>query len=177
MIYREIHLGEYSERTGAAYKMAALIEMLATTDDADVIVEFEEQISEHYADFGEWATMLLDRANDLESSIGSIEAEITRLRALMAERTARVERIRGAVIRYMSETATSELFTDLYTIRLRKNPPAVEVRDEALVPAEFRKVTVVEKESIDKKAIAEQLKMGIPVDGCSLVTRFRLEVK
>lgn len=177
MIYREYHVDDAGERTASAYKVAALIDTLATTDDPELIVEFEERIAEQYADFADWAVMMLDRASDLEATIDSIDAEITRLRALKEQRQARAQRFRNAIIRYMSETAATEILTDRFTVSLRKNPPAVEVRDEALVPAEFRKVTIVEKQNIDKKAIAEQLKTGIPVEGCSLVTRFRLDIK
>lgn len=176
-IYRETHLGDATERTSAAWKMAALIDAIATTDDPEVIVEFEERLSETYGDFGEWAVKLLDRANDVEATVGSIDAEITRLRALKAQREARAERLRGAIVRYMSETACTELFTDLYTVKLRKNPPSVEITDEAIIPAAYRKIVVKETETIDKKAIAEALKHGNLVDGANLVTRFRLEVK
>lgn len=176
-IYRETHAGDATERTSAGWKMAALIDAIATTDDPEVIVEFEERLSETYGDFGEWAVKLLDRANDVEATVGSIDAEITRLRALKAQREARAERLRGAIVRYMSETACTELFTDLYTVKLRKNPPSVEITDEAIIPAAYRKVVVKETETIDKKAIAEALKHGNLVDGANLVTRFRLEVK
>lgn len=176
-IYRETHAGDATERTSAAWKMAALIDAMATTDDPEVIVEFEERLSETYGDFGQWAVKLLDRANDVEATVGSIDAEITRLRALKAQREARAERLRGAIVRYMSETACTELFTDLYTVKLRKNPPSVEITDEAIIPAAYRKVVVKETETIDKKAIAEALKHGNLVDGANLVTRFRLEVK
>lgn len=176
-IYRETHLGEESERTASAWKMSALIDALATTDDPEVIVEFEERLSETYGEFGQWAVRLIDRANDLEATISSIDAEITRLRALKAQREARAERLRGAIVRYMSETACTELFTDLYTVKLRKNPPAVEITDEAIIPAAYRKVVVKETESIDKKAIAEAIKNGALVDGATIVTRYRLDVK
>ena len=177
MIYREYHIDDIGERTAAAYKMAAIIDMLATTDDPDVIVEFVERLTELYGEFGEWAVMMLDRAADLEATVDSIDAEITRLRALKEQRTARADRFRNAIIRYMSETAVSEMLTDRFTVRLRKNPPAVEIKDEAIVPAEYRRTVIKETETVDKKAIGEALKHGIPVDGCSLVTRYRLDLK
>lgn len=177
MTYRETHLGDATERTSAAWKFAELIQAIATTDDADLIVEFEERLSEVYGDFGQWAVMLLDKANDLEGTIDTIEAERSRLGALAAERRARAERLRGAIVRYMSETACTELFTDLYTVKLRKNPPAVEISDEVLIPDEYRKTVVKETVSIDKKAIKDAIAHGLVVPGASVTTRYRLEVK
>ena len=153
------------------------MQALTTTDDPEVIVEFEERLSEVYGEFGHWACLLLDKANDLQATIDAIEAERSRLGALAAERQARAERLRSAIVRYMSETACTELFTDLYTVKLRKNPPAVEISDEVLIPDEYRKTLVKETISIDKKAIKEAIAHGLLVPGASVVTKFRLEVK
>ena len=77
----------------------------------------------------------------------------------------------------MTDTDTAEIVTDLYTVKRRKNPPAVEIIDEVMIAEEFRRVQVVEKVSVDKKAIAELLKSGVPVEGATLKQTYRLEVK
>ena len=175
MIYREIK-SRGDDRTSAAYRLAAIIDRMATTDDVDTLVEFEQLAEEHYAEFGQYADRILDRINDLQSSLTAIHDEQTRLRDLAQMRQTRADRLREALRRYMEQCNLSELFTDLHTVKLKRNPPAVEVQHEAIVPAEYRRVEMVEKTSIDKKAIAEALKMGIPVDGCALIQRTRLEV-
>jgi len=176
MTYLEYQF-DAADRTVAAYRIMVLADKLMTTDDPEEIVEFEEAIAENYDKFEEFCEGLLKRANELESTVVSIDVEIDRLQALKAQRNARAQRFRDTVTRYMSTVGASEIVTDLFTIRLRKNPPAVEVEHEALVPAEYRVIKVVEKETIDKKAIADALKNGIPVDGCKLIIRNRLEVK
>lgn len=176
MIYREVKSRD-DDRTSAAYRLAAIIDRMATTDDVDTLVEFEQLAEEHYAEFGQYADRILDRINDLDASVSAIVDEQSRLRELAQMRQIRAERLREALRRYMEQCNLSELFTDLHTVKLKRNPPAVEIQHEAIVPAEFRRVELIEKTSIDKKAIAEQLKMGIPVDGCALIQRTRLEVK
>lgn len=176
MIYREIQ-SRADDRTSAAYRLAELIDRMATTDNADDIVEFEQLADEQYKEFGQYADRILTRVNDLQASVIAIKAEQARLRELAELRELRAERLRDALKRYMTQCELVELFTDLHTVKLKRNPPAVEIVHEAIIPAEFRRVEMVQKESIDKKAIGEQLKMGIPVDGCALVTRTRLEVK
>lgn len=176
MIYREVKSRD-DDKTSAAYRLAAIIDRMATTDDVDTLVEFEQLAEEHYAEFGQYADRILDRMNDLDASVSAIVDEQSRLRELAQMRQLRAERLREALRRYMEQCNLSELFTDLHTVKLKRNPPAVEIQHEAIVPAEFRRVEMIEKTSIDKKAIAEQLKMGIPVDGCALIQRTRLEVK
>lgn len=176
MIYREVKSRD-DDKTSAAYRLAAIIDRMATTDDVDTLVEFEQLAEEHYAEFGQYADRILDRINDLDASVSAIVDEQSRLRELAQMRQMRAERLREALRRYMEQCNLSELFTDLHTVKLKRNPPAVEIQHEAIVPAEFRRVEIIEKTSIDKKAIAEQLKMGIPVDGCALIQRTRLEVK
>lgn len=176
MIYREVKSRD-DDKTSAAYRLAAIIDRMATTDDVDTLVEFEQLAEEHYAEFGQYADRILDRINDLDASVSAIVDEQSRLRELAQMRQMRAERLREALRRYMEQCNLSELFTDLHTVKLKRNPPAVEIQHEAIVPAEFRRVEMIEKTSIDKKAIAEQLKMGIPVDGCALIQRTRLEVK
>lgn len=176
MIYREVKSRD-DDKTSAAYQLAAIIDRMATTEDVDTLVEFEQLAEEHYAEFGQYADRILDRINDLDASVSAIVDEQSRLRELAQMRQMRAERLREALRRYMEQCNLSELFTDLHTVKLKRNPPAVEIQHEAIVPAEFRRVEIIEKTSIDKKAIAEQLKMGIPVDGCALIQRTRLEVK
>jgi len=166
-----------TERTGSAYRVMALLDQLMTTDDPELIVQFEYEIADNYAHFQEFVTGLLQRSNELEGTIIAIDAEISRLEALKAQRRARSERMRAAVMRYMNDMDLTEIVTDVFTVKLRRNPPSVEVEHEALVPKEYRVIKTIEKESIDKKAIADALKNGIPVDGCRLLTKTRLEVK
>jgi len=165
------------ERTDAAYRIMQLADVLMSTDDPEQIVEFEEAIEHNFDRFAEFTTGLLQRANELEGTVTAIDLEIERLEALKAQRNARAARFRDVIARYMAASELTEIVTDTFTVKLRRNPPSVEVEHEALVPKEYRVMKIVEKESIDKKAIADALKNGIPVDGCRLLTKTRLEVK
>jgi hypothetical protein len=108
-------------------------------------------------------------------SAEAIKLEIQRLQSLLTERNTRAERLENAVKRYMEMVDVKEVVTDLYTLKLRKNPPKVEILEEVVVPSEYK----VERVwfTIDKKAIADALKNGVPVDGARLINTTRLEVK
>lgn len=61
------------------------------------------------------------------------------------------------------------------SISRHKNPPKVEILNEAEIPQEFRKLELVEK--IDKKGISAALKEGVDVPGAKLTQTERLEVR
>jgi hypothetical protein len=60
-----------------------------------------------------------------------------------------------------------------FTFAVRKNPPKVEVVDEALIPPEFISYTPV----INKAAIKDALEEGKEVPGAELVQSTRLDVR
>jgi hypothetical protein len=171
------HAEPIKERTSSAYRVMALIDAMMHTDEPEVIAYCELALQESYDDFKAYAVALMERATDLQMSVVGIDHEIERLQTLRDMRKRRAERLQSAIMHYMQHSEITEIVTDLWTLKLRKNPPAVEVRDESLIPADYRVVKVVEKETIDKKAIADALKNGVPVEGCALITRNRLEVK
>ena len=165
------------DRTSSAYRVMALIDAMMHTDDPEQIADFELALEESYGDFRQFVLRIMNAVTDLEITRTGIDAEIERLQELSAMRTRRAERLRSAIVRYMQASEITEVITDLWTIRLRKNPPAVEIKDEAVIPADYWTTKVIEKKAVDKKAIADALKNGVPVEGAALITRSRLEVK
>jgi hypothetical protein len=145
------------------------------TDDPEVVAMFEDAIEEAGENFREYIVQAMDIAANLKMSAEAIKLEQERLHNLRNERLTRAERLENAVKRYMEMVELKEVVTDLYTLKLRKNPPKVEILEEVVVPSEYK----VEKLSftIDKKAIADALKNGVPVDGARLINTTRLEVK
>jgi predicted nucleic acid-binding Zn-ribbon protein len=145
------------------------------TDDPEVVAMFEDAIEEAGENFREYIVQAMDIIANLKMSSEAIKLEIARLQSLLTERNTRAERLENAVKRHMEMVELKEIVTDLYTLKLRKNPPKVEILEEVVVPSEYK----VEKVSftIDKKAIADALKNGVPVDGARLINTTRLEVK
>ena len=164
-----------TSRTSVAYRIADLIDALATTDDPEAIAEFETMIEEGADEFREYVSNVLAMAGELEQTIAGLKSEQQRIAALVIERSQRVERLRTAVKRYMETLQLSEILTDLYTVRIRRNPASVVIDDETAIAPEYKRTTVTE--SVDKKAIAEALKAGAPVEGARLSHSTRLEIK
>jgi len=174
MIFRESKQ-TFTSSSGAAYKLADLMNQMMHTDDPEVVAMFEDAIEEAGENFREYIVQAMDIAANLKMSAEAIKLEQERLHNLRNERITRAERLENAVKRYMEMVDVKEVVTDLYTLKLRKNPPKVEIVDEIMISKEY----VVQKTtySADKKAIADALKNGVPVDGARLINTTRLEVK
>lgn len=174
MIFRE-HKAPIKTSSNSAYNLADLISVLQHTDDPEVVAMFEDAVEEAGEGFRDYVTTCLDLSADLSMSVEAIETEIERLQLLKAERKNRAQRLQDAVKRYMEMVGTSEIVTDLYTVKVRRNPPKVEITDELVIHKEYKREVIEYK--LDKKAIAEALKAGVVVDGARLIQTNRLEVK
>lgn len=161
--------------SGTAYRLAELIDEIMHTDDPEVIAMFDEVIEDAREEFKEYVTQCIDNARSLELTIDSIDQEIERLKTLKTERVVRSQRLRDAVKKYCEVLEVSEIITDLYTVRIKKNPPAVEIINEEFIDAKYWKSK--ETRTIDKKMIADELKSGNEVIGASLRISTRLEIK
>ena len=154
-----------------------LLTKASMTDDPEVLAELREVIESREVDFVEYIGETLNLANELRIANKGIEAEVHRLQSLQMEREVRIKSLESLVQWTLEQLGQTEWFNDLHTIRLKRNPPKVQVDNEGLVPEEYRKVRTVESESIDKVAIMEALKNGVTVEGCRLVQDIRMEVK
>lgn len=117
-------------------------------------------------------------ARAAEAFCPAIDAEIARLQALKAHRQKIAAGLREYIRSQMEVAGIERISCPLFDLKLKKNPPAVEVLDERQVPAHFW-VTPEPKPvepRLDKTAIKGAIKAGIEVPGARLVQATRLEV-
>lgn len=76
---------------------------------------------------------------------------------------------------HMEKVNKTKLWCPEFEMKIKKNPPSLIIRDEELIPAQFKKI--VKTVSIDKKSIKDILKDGVGVKGCHLEQSNRLEIK
>lgn len=160
---------------GKAWKLNELTARAIASDDPEDTIALMDAMEQAGDEFAKYCEEMLAMRDDLEMTIAGIDHQIKRLQDLKAERRAKADRITAAVVTWLQMTENTQVVTDLHTIRLKRNPPAVDVYDESQVPASFHVEQVTTR--IDKRAISEALKSGVPVDGCRLKTTYHLEVK
>ena len=105
----------------------------------------------------------------------ALDVEIKRLQ----ERKARLKKTKDWFKNYlktnMERAKINKIVTDLFTLKIVKNPPKVVVDDTSIVPNRF----IVEKisYSTDKVKMAQELKEGSIIPGAELKQETRLEIK
>lgn len=102
-----------------------------------------------------------------ETEIKGIKEQIARLNEYYKAREKRLDNIKQRVKDTLESLEIQKLETSIGVISIAKCPASVEIYDEALIPAEYKKEKVVE--SVDKTAIKEALKNGQDVQGARLV--------
>jgi len=99
----------------------------------------------------------------------------------MTERARRVQgradSIRAYLLYQMNATETTKVTCPEFSMAVRSNPPAVVIRDDAEIPAEFMVVPEAPPPRVDKKALLAALKAGRQVDGCWIEQGQRLDIR
>lgn len=155
----------------------ALAHQLADMDlDATTVADTIEA-SGLTDDIAQKATGVEMIARSLEMSNPAIDAEIARLTALKTSRCKKAQGLRDYLKRCMVDGGFQKLDSPLFSISLRDNPPAVEIFEPGLIPAEFMKTPATPPPAPDKTAIKAAIKAGIEVPGAKLTQGQRLDVK
>ena len=117
-------------------------------------------------------------ARGAESHNLAIDAEIARLQALKQHRMKVAAGLRGYLLDNMQRMGIERIDCPMFSISIRKNPPAVEIFDQLSLPAQFMVVPEPKPPvaAPDKKAIASAIKAGQDVPGAKLVQGVRLNV-
>ena len=108
----------------------------------------------------------------------AIDAEIARLQALKQHRMKVAAGLRGYLLDNMQRMQIERIDCPMFSISIRKNPPAVEIFDQLSLPAQFMVVPEPKPPvaAPDNKAIAAAIKAGQDVPGAKLVQGVRLNV-
>lgn len=106
-------------------------------------------------------------ARNIESSCPVIQAEIKRLQALEKAVAARASALRLRVRTVMGDMAIQKISCPLFEIRIQKNPAALDVYDERMVPAEFWSKPDP-FDVLDKDALKKALTAGREIQGARL---------
>ena len=106
---------------------------------------------------------------NLESNTDLVDIEIKRLSDIKQKNKNKIERLKNIILERMKTLNINKLETSLGNVSRRKNPVSVEVVDEKMVPAEYKKIEQVIK--IDKKAITNLFKeTGELIEGIKMIT-------
>lgn len=112
-------------------------------------------------------------ARNIEATLPAIDAEIRRLQALKKAIAARSDALRARVLDTMQELGIERVTCPLFELRIQRNPPALDVYDESMVPAEYWRAVP----TLDKAALKDAIKSGADVQGARLMQGVSLRVR
>jgi hypothetical protein len=167
-----------ARRTNTLYELSEdylrLLDLLEDPDADEQALEAElDQISGLIAHKAEAIAGLVTH---MEGLADARRAESKRLKERADADERHAQRLRDYVLRHMQAIGSERIETLRFTLQIRRNPPAVEVLEQMLVPPQFlRTVTTV---SVDKRAILEHFKASGEVpDGVDISRKHRLDIR
>ena len=112
-----------------------------------------------------------EKAQNLAVFIKSLGADIEIIKAeekRLADRRKALENKQAGIKNYLQSqlemAKLGKIKTAVITVSIQNNPPAVQIIDEAIIPAQYKTI-VPQTFTIDKKSIADDIKKGISVPG------------
>lgn len=148
--------------------------LMATDNDSQTIADTIE--AESYP--------LEVKAQNVAYAIRNLEATAEAIKAAekqMADRRKSIENraahIRNYLQTCMEVAGVTKIECPHFALKIKKNPPSVDVFEPGLVPAEFMRQSEPPPPAPDKIAIKEAIKAGREVPGAMLVQDTKLEIK
>lgn len=155
----------------------ALAQLLAAGEyDDDTIRDTIEAsgLPEAIADKAQGCEMV---ARMMEADVPTIDAEIKRLQDLKKGRLKKAAGLRKYVLDNLLACDIQSVDAPLFSIKVVKNPPSVEIFDERQIPATYMSDPPPPAPKPDKALIKKAISEGFDVPGAKLAQNFRLSVK
>lgn len=124
----------------------------------------------------EKAVNIISIIKSLDGDAKIIRAEEKRLADRRKAVENRVNHIKDYLKDQMELAGIDKINTPTVTIYIQNNPPSAKVEDDKKIPSKF--LTIIPEQYVpDKKRIAEAIKAGEEVGGCSLVQGRSLRIR
>lgn len=137
---------------------AVRLDMVLQSNGGELTPELERVADEISAALVRKADGCVDYLAALDADTVLIDAEVKRLQALSKHTKSRAAKFEEYITKAMQTMGTTELAGDLRSLKLRTNPPALVIDDEAAVPARYKTtVTPPPVVQIDTKQLKADL--------------------
>lgn len=117
--------------------------------------------------------MFAQNLDSLANQIREAEKAMSHRRKVLENKAAS---IRQYIKENMERADISKIECPYFKLSIKKNPPSVEIYDEAAIPEVYKKQPEPPPLVPDKKMIAEVIKGGGTVDGARLIQNTRLDI-
>jgi len=106
----------------------------------------------------------------------TLDAKIKRLQARKKAREANIKWAKDRLQYWMEQTKRDTLKFPEFTVSIKKNPPALQVDEGAVIPAKYLTI-IPEHTEINNADLKVDLKAGVKVTGCRLTAGKSLQIR
>lgn len=142
-------------------------------DEETILDTLEGESTELQAKIEDYGYVIRNRTSFADAQ----SAEIARMIARRDAELKRIANIELWLLTNMQGCGITKIECPAFTVSVKVNPASLDVLDEAAIPAEYMRTPKPPVPAPDKRAILEALKLGVPVDGCSIKHTSKLVVK
>ena len=158
-------------------ELLAAIDRYNSVETDEELAQAEKELTAIDLQFKDKAVAVGKFITGVERTEEAIEQEIARLVQRRDVLRNRREKLTGYLLAQMLATGNAEIKSPVLTLKVKKNPPSVDIVDETKIPEKYKRV-IPEQKAPDKKAILAAHKQGIGVEGAMVVEdKVHLEIK
>lgn len=140
------------------------------TIDKEIIEKAMKEVSEDIEEKAENYAIIM---KNLEAEAEALEKEEKRLAARKNSLRNRNKILKDNLENSMKATGKTKFKTKLFLFNIAKNPPGLDIEDEELIPDKY----IVYTKSAVKKAIIDDLKQGVIIQGVKLKQTESLRIR
>ena len=145
------------------------------TDAEEFNDEHMEMLNQCREDLDKKIINIVSYIKNLESENEAIEKAIVSMNDRNKRLNKKIEKLKDYVKNNMESLQIKEVKSPYFDVRIKYNPPSVNIKNEGIIPAEYFKEFIFVK--IDKNLISEHLKQNISIPGTYLEKKTRLEIR
>jgi hypothetical protein len=123
------------------------------------------------------ATNIAMFVRNLEASAEAIKAAEKQMTERRKAIESKADRIRQYLLDNMTRTGITKIDCPYFVLSVRKNPPAVEVLNQDMIPDKYFDIPEPPAPTLNKNRLKEDLKAGVVVEGAKLTAGQSLSIK
>lgn len=135
---------------------------------------YQDTISCIEVDLSEKAENYCKIIAEWQGNIETIKAEQDRLSDLKKRHEHNIQTLKDNLQNTMLSQEKQSISAGTYIIKIKQNPPSVNILDANLIP---KKYYIKQEPELSKKMVADDLKSGLIVKGAELITKQSLQIK
>lgn len=152
-----------------------LINFIELSGDEEIPKVIDEKLEQVEDDIDAKVENIAKIIQEKQGELEAIKYEADRLNRLKKRKENEIERLTEWAYSNLKRVGKKSIKSDIFDIKIKKNPPKVNILDSTLIPEEYIKTKT--STSIDKITLRRDLKEGLIVDGAELIQEEKLQIK